>query len=73
MTDRTPVLLADTRILLDRHRGRWEDARRVARVSHSWMSKLARGEISNPTIVPLQRLHDALLALDAAPLKDAAA
>lgn len=66
MIDETPELLIATRALLEKHRGRWMAVSVATRVSHSWMSKLARGEINNPTIVPLQRLHDHLLSLDSA-------
>lgn len=67
-----PPLLTRTIALLDRHRGRWPAACVACGVSHSWISKIVRGEITNPTIQPLQRLHDHLESLDA-PDKDAAA
>lgn len=60
----TPSLLHDTRELLERHRGRWPVVCAAAGVSYSWVSKLARGEISNPTIQRLQRVHDYLLSID---------
>jgi len=64
MSTSTPSLLQDTRDLLERHRGRWPAVGVRAGVSYSWISKLARGEISNPTIQRLQRVHDYLLSLD---------
>ena len=67
-----PNLLQDTRTLLDVHRGRWPTIGADVCVSYSWLSKLARGEITNPTILRLQRLHDYLQALDV-PVKGAAA
>ena len=59
-----PDLVTSTRALLERHRGRWPAASVSTRVSYSWVCKLARGEISNPTIQRLQRLHDYLQSLD---------
>lgn len=67
----TPSLLQATRDLLERYRGRWPAVCADADVSYSWVSKLARGEISNPTIQRLQRVHDYLLSLDG-PADDAA-
>lgn len=66
------TLLARTRALLEKHRGQWPIAQHAAGVSYSWVSKVARGETDNPTYQPLQRLHDALVALDAANSADAA-
>lgn len=68
----SPSLLHDTRALLERHRGKWPALCERAEVSHSWVSKIARGEITNPTIQRLQRVHDCLQALDA-PHRGAAA
>lgn len=59
-----PDMLQDTRALLALHRGRWSKIGAEVRVSHSWLSKIARGEITNPTILRLQRLHDHLQSLD---------
>ena len=67
-----PSLLQNTRLLLELHRGRWATIGADVSVSYSWISKLARGEITNPTILRLQRLHDHLQALDV-PTKGAAA
>lgn len=64
MTPNTPDLLRATRELLDRHRGRWPAVAAAAAVSYSYVSKIARGETTNPTILPLQRLHDHLKSLD---------
>lgn len=64
MSTSTPSLLQATRDLLERHRGRWPAVGKHADVSYSWISKLARGEITNPTIQRLQRVHDYLLSLD---------
>lgn len=57
-------LLQDTRALLELHRGGWVGIGTKTRVSYSWLSKIARGEITNPTIVRLQRVHDYLRSLD---------
>ena len=68
----TPDLLQDTRALLEMHRGRWATIGAATRVSYSWLSKIARGEITNPTIRRLQRLHDHLQSLDVPAKGDAA-
>lgn len=59
----TTNLLHVTLLLLDQQRGRWPSICHEAGVSYSWLSKLARGEIRNPTFQRLSRLHDHLVAL----------
>ena len=68
----SPNLLQDTRALLELHRGGWVGIGAKTCVSYSWLSKIARGEITNPTILRLQRVHDYLQSLDVPVRGDAA-
>lgn len=44
------------RAALQRRRGEWPEVAKGAGVSHSWLSKFVRGEISNPGYATLRRL-----------------
>lgn len=55
------ILLENVIARLQRHEGNYaEIARRHTAISYSWLTKLAHGQISNPTIQSLQQLIDAL-------------
>lgn len=55
------TLLNDTRSRLRRHEGRYaEISRRFPEIGYSWLSKVAHGQITNPTISSLQQLIEAL-------------
>lgn len=47
-----------TREKLAAVRGHWNEVQQAAGVSYSWLTKFARGEISNPTIHTLQAVSD---------------
>ena len=65
------TLLINTRGRLRRHEGRYaEIARRFPAIGYSWLTKLAHGQIENPTVTSLQQLIDALNTVEA---EDAAA
>lgn len=66
-------LITDTRALLERHRGRWPEVAVEASISHAWLSKFVRGEIHNPGVRTLQRVHDVLVGMDPAPSDEEAA
>lgn len=53
--------LADAVIAeLQRRKGEWRAIAEAIQVSYSWIEKLARGEIQNPGIRTIERLHDHL-------------
>jgi transcriptional regulator with XRE-family HTH domain len=47
----------DVRRLIDLHRGQWKAIEQATGVSYSWLSKFARGKITNPGYATLKRLH----------------
>jgi len=51
---------ADVRALLESSRGDWPRICERADVSHSWISKFVRGEITNPRFQTLKRIKDLL-------------
>ena len=55
-----PDLCQEIRQLLALHRGQWHLIADVTEVSHSWLSKFARGKITNPGYATLKRLHACL-------------
>lgn len=60
------TLLANTRARLRRHEGSYvEIARANPGISYSWLTKLAHGQATNPTIESLQQLIEALDAFEA--------
>ncbi len=58
----TPDTPLDTEVrrLLDLHRGQWQAIASATGVSYSWLSKFARGKITNPGYATLSRLHEYL-------------
>lgn len=68
-------LLAQTREMLAKCRGRWPEVAERSGVSHPWISKFARGQIPNPGVLTLdavdsvlrQMLHEQPAASDKAP------
>lgn len=58
----TPDTPLDTEVrrLLDLHRGQWQAIADTTNVSYSWLSKFARGKITNPGYATLNRLHEYL-------------
>lgn len=60
------TLLTNTRTRLRRHEGRYiEIARANPGISYSWLTKVAHGQATNPTIESLQQLIEALDAFEA--------
>lgn len=47
----------EVRRLIELHRGQWKAVETATGVSHSWISKFARGKITNPGYATLKRLH----------------
>lgn len=47
----------EVRRLIDLHRGQWKAVETMTGISHSWISKFARGKITNPGYATLKRLH----------------
>lgn len=59
------TLLAKTIERLRQHEGRYAElARSAPAISYSWLTKLAHGQITNPTVTSLQQLIDALDAFE---------
>jgi hypothetical protein len=66
------TLLAKTVERLRQHEGRYaEIARQAPAISYSWLTKLAHGQITNPTVTSLQQLIDALDAFEGVEKTDA--
>lgn len=62
------TLFDETRTRLRRHEGRYaEIVRTHPTLSYSWLTKLAHGQIENPTITSLQQLIDVLDEIEADP------
>lgn len=59
-----PDFLAETLRLLELRRGQWMAVCNATGLSYSWLTKLAQGQITNPTIQRLQALHDHLVELE---------
>jgi transcriptional regulator with XRE-family HTH domain len=59
-TPEAPDLAQEVRDLLDCHRGQWKAIAAATDVSHSWLSKYARGKILNPGYATLRRLQSHL-------------
>lgn len=61
------TLLANTRARLRRHEGSYiEIARANPGISYSWLTKVAHGQATNPTVESLQQLIEALDAFEGA-------
>ena len=59
------TLLHQTVVRLRAHEGKYaEIARQNLAIGYSWLTKLAHGQITNPTIASLQRLIEALDAFE---------
>jgi hypothetical protein len=59
------TLLQKTQARLKRHEGRYaEIARANPEISYSWLTKVAQGQITNPTVSNLQQLISALDAFE---------
>lgn len=59
------TLLQNTVDRLKRHEGQYaEIARQNEAIGYSWLTKLAHGQITNPTISSLQQLIEALDAFE---------
>jgi len=64
------TLLEKTQERLRRHEGSYaEIARANPAISYSWLTKVAHGQITNPTITSLQQLIEALDAFEGVPPK----
>jgi hypothetical protein len=62
------TLLRNTVERLLRHKGSYaEIARQNEQIGHSWLTKLAQGQITNPTVQSLQQLIEALNAFEGIP------
>lgn len=64
MDEPKPDLLVATLRMLESRRGQWVAVCQATGLNYSWLTKLAQGQITNPTIQRLQTLHDHLVALD---------
>ena len=57
-------LLENTRAMLNQWRAdpghTLRDLSRASGVEYEWLKRFARGAVDNPTVRPLQRLHDYL-------------
>ncbi len=67
------TLLQKTVGRLRAHEGQYaEIARQNELISYSWLTKMAHGQITNPTVSSLQQLIDALDAFEGLPPRAAA-
>lgn len=57
---------ADLRGRLLELKGQWPKVARDAGLDYSWLSKFGQGQISNPTVAKLQRLHEYFNGINAA-------
>ena len=56
-------LLAQTREMLDKCRGRWPEVAARSGLSYPWISKFSRGLFANPGVLTLHYVHETLGAM----------
>jgi len=63
-------MLAEVRDGLDRARGEWKKVCEDTDVDYSWLCKVAQGQIANPGVQQVERLHKYLAAVYPPPRDD---